>query len=94
MPVAIRVSDTAARKRAQVKLRLRTATSVASAAPTAPASVGVKMPPKSPAKMPIMVATMGQVSRSAAIFSRLVAVTSAGGASDGLRRTRTMTRMT
>ena len=67
--VAVTVSSPALRNRPQLSSPCTAATRQARNAPMAPASVGVKMPPNRPPKMPTITSRIGQVPFSAAIFS-------------------------
>ena len=67
---------------------------VAIAAPTAPASVGVKAPENSPPKTPIISSSTGQVSLRAATLSPSVTSSCSSGASSGFSFTRIMTTAT
>ncbi|UWN49984.1 hypothetical protein ASALC70_02202 [Alcanivorax sp. ALC70] len=93
VPVVSRVSSTASRRRAQVRVPLHSATTQARDAPTAPASVGVNRPANRPPKMPTMIITTGQTSHSALSRSSVEMRSSGAGASSGFSFTRMVTTM-
>ena len=64
------VSKSAATKSCQLRLRRISATASVAQAPTAPASVGVKMPPKSPPMTRMKITSVSAMPLSEASFSR------------------------